>query len=378
MAQGFDRHFDRHGTDSIKWDLTREDELPMFIADMDFESAPAVKERIENRLKHPVYGYTRTPDELIESFIYWFKEEYDFNLEKEWVVPISGIVPALAVVSNLGGGSSITVTPNYHMLLDAPEKAGNKMIKVPLRNDDEYYTFDFDALSKALLPDTKLFYLCNPQNPVGRIYKQDELEQVSSFAKDNDLIVISDEIHCELVYDRKHIPFVTVNDQAKENSISFYAPGKTYNIPGVSLAFAVIPNEFLRKEFNRISYALGHPGVFNIEAGIAAYSQSKVWRLGLIKYLKENRDYLKTELKRRFPDAVFTHTEATYLQWIKFGKGIDAEFLRKNAKVWLTDGKDFGGEGYVRLNFGCPRDYITEALDRIERVVSTGEEKKYG
>ena len=338
MAKGFDRFIDRHNTNSIKWDFTREDELPMFIADMDFESAPAVKARIEKRLQHPVYGYTKTPDELINSFISWFKEEYDFDLEKEWVVPISGIVPALAVVSNLRGGSSITVTPNYHMLLEAPEKAGNKMIRVPLRNDNEYYTFDFDALSKALLPDTKLFYLCNPQNPVGRIYTQKELQEVSSFAKENDLVVISDEIHCELVYDRKHIPFLTVDDYAKENSISFYAPGKTYNIPGVSLAFAVIPNEWIRKEFGRISYALGHPGVFNIEAGIAAYSESKKWRLELIKYLKGNRDYLESELKKRFPKALFTHTEATYLQWVNFGEGIDGDYLRKNAKVWFTDG----------------------------------------
>ena len=378
MAKELDRFIDRHHTNSIKWDYTNEDELPMFIADMDFESAPAVKARIEKRLQHPVYGYTKTPDELINSFISWFKEEYDFDLEKEWVVPISGIVPALAVVSNLRGGSSITVTPNYHMLLEAPEKAGNKMIRVPLRNDNEYYTFDFDALSKALLPDTKLFYLCNPQNPVGRIYTQKELKEVSSFAKENDLVVISDEIHCELVYDRKHIPFLTVDDYAKENSISFYAPGKTYNIPGVSLAFAVIPNEWIRKEFGRISYALGHPGVFNIEAGIAAYSESKKWRLELIKYLKGNRDYLESELKKRFPKALFTHTEATYLQWVNFGEGIDGDYLRKNAKVWFTDGKSFGGEGYVRINFGCPRGCITEALDRIESALAAEKERKYG
>ena len=378
MAKELDRFIDRHHTNSIKWDYTNEDELPMFIADMDFESAPAVKARIEKRLQHPVYGYTKTPDELINSFISWFKEEYDFDLEKEWVVPISGIVPALAVVSNLRGGSSITVTPNYHMLLEAPEKAGNKMIRVPLRNDNEYYTFDFDALSKALLPDTKLFYLCNPQNPVGRIYTQKELQEVSSFAKENDLVVISDEIHCELVYDRKHIPFLTVDDYAKENSISFYAPGKTYNIPGVSLAFAVIPNEWIRKEFGRISYALGHPGVFNIEAGIAAYSESKKWRLELIKYLKGNRDYLESELKKRFPKALFTHTEATYLQWVNFGEGIDGDYLRKNAKVWFTDGKSFGGEGYVRINFGCPRGCITEALDRIESALAAEKERKYG
>ena len=250
------------------------------------------------------------------------------------------------------------------------------MIRVPLKNEDEYYTFDFEALSKALLPDTKLFYLCNPQNPVGRIYKLEELQEVSEFAKENELVVISDEIHCELVYDRKHLPYITVDDYALENSISFYAPGKTYNIPGVSLAFAVIPNEKIREEFQRVSYALGHPGVFNIEAGIAAYAESKEWRVDLIQYLRENRDYLESELQKRFPNARYTHTEGTYLQWVFFGDDIDADFIRKKAKVWLTDGKDFGGEGYVRINFGCPRDYITEALDRIEYAITVLKEEK--
>ena len=370
MSTAFDEHIERHGTSSIKWDIAGNDELPMFIADMDFISAPAVGKRIAARLEHPIYGYTRTPDLLLKSFINWFKEEYDYELSREWVVPITGIVPALSVASNIGGGSSIAVTPNYHMLLDAPGKAGNRMIKVPLHNDNEYYTFDFDALKKALLPDTKLIYLCNPQNPVGRIYKLSELKRLEEFAKENKLTIISDEIHCELLYDARHIPFITVGDYALDNSVTFYAPGKTYNIPGVSIAFAVIPNANLRDEFNRLSYAMGHPGLFNIEAGIAAYSESKGWRKELIEYLRGNRDYLESELGKRFKDARFTHTEATYLQWVNFGEGIDASFIRKNAKVWLTDGKDFGAEGYVRINFGCPRDYITEALDRIEKAIA--------
>jgi len=370
LIYDFDQEIERRGTSSIKWDLSEENEIPMFIADMDFPSAPAVKKRIEERLKNPVYGYTRTPKLLIDSFINWFREEYQFELKPEWVLPISGIVPALAVVSNIGNGSSITVTPNYHMLLDAPEKAGHKMIRVPLKNADEYYQFDFEALAGALEEDTKLFYLCNPQNPVGRIYKKEELEEVSRFAYEHNLIVISDEIHCELVYDRKHVPFITVDDHAFHNSISFYAPGKTYNIPGVSMAFAVIPNQELRKEFEKQSYALGHPGVFNIEAGIAAYSESNEWRRELIEYLRSNRDYLETEIKKRFPLAKLTHTEATYLQWVNFGAGIDAKFIRSHAGVWLTEGKDFGGEGYVRINFGCPKSYIREALDRIEKAVN--------
>ena len=370
MSNTFDEHIDRRGTSSIKWDITAQDELPMFIADMDFVSAPAVKKRIADRLEHPVFGYTKTPQQLVDSFINWFSGEYVYDLKREWVVPITGIVPALSVVSNIGGGSSITVTPNYHMLLDAPGKAGNHMLRVPLHNENEYYTFDFEALKKALLPDTKLIYLCNPQNPVGRIYSLSELRQFEQFARENNLTVISDEIHCELLYDSKHIPFLTVGKYSRDNSISFYAPGKTYNIPGVSMAFAVIPDDDLRNEFNRLSYAMGHPGLFNIEAGIAAYSESASWRKELIEYLRGNRDYLESELGKRFKDARFTHTEATYLQWVNFGEGIDAGFIRKNAKVVLTDGKDFGAEGYVRINFGCPRDYITEALDRIEKAIA--------
>lgn len=369
MVFNFNKIVNRRGWDSIKWDHVGQDDIPMFIADMDFESAPAVKKRIENRIKHPVYGYTMTSQLLYDSFIEWFQNEYGVTIDCEEMEVINGIVPALAVVSNLQKGSSITVSPNYHYILDAPIRAGNEMIVAPLRNTDEFYELDFEALQNCLRPDTKIFYLCNPQNPVGRVYTREELQKVSEFAKKNHLLVISDEIHCELVYDRKHTPFFTVDEYARNNSITFMAPSKTCNIPGVSLAIAIIPSLELREKFRGEGYAMGHPGIFNIEAGIAAYKESREWKIELLEYLKGNRDYLEKELKARFPKIKITHTEGTYLQWASFSEygEFDAEFFRKKAKVVLSDGKDFGAPGYVRINFGCPRGIIKEALDRMEQ-----------
>ena len=368
----FDEKVNRRNTESIKWDIYPQDYIPLFIADMDFAVAPAITERIIERAKNPVYGYTRPAKELYTAFFNWFFEEYEYQLEKAWIELLPGIVPALAVASNVEKGKSITNIPNYPNLIGAPIAAGNEMITVSMKNTNEFYEIDFDLLEEAITSDTKIFYLCNPHNPVGRMYTREELIKVSEFAKKYDLLVVSDEIHCELVFDRKHIPFFTVDDYAKEHSITLMAPGKTYNIPGVVVAFAIIPNQELKAKFKNAGYALSHPGVFNIEAAIAAYGESKQWKKELLEYLKGNRDYLEEELKKRFPKAKYTHVEGTYLQWIDFrgyGEHVNAEFLEKHAKIVLKDGAEFGEPGYVRLNFGCRRELLAEALDRIEDVL---------
>lgn len=371
MSFDFDEPVDRRNTGSIKWGL-EEDCIPLFIADMDFAVSPAITERIIRRARHPIYGYTRPDKKLFEAFQNWILNTYNYEIKAGWLELLPGIVPALAVAGNVVSGKSITNTPNYSNLLNAPEKAGNTMITVPLKNEDEHYEIDFDDLERHLTPDTRIFYLCNPHNPIGKMYTREELQAISSFAKKYQLIVVSDEIHCELVFDKEHIPFFTVDEYAREHSITFMAPGKTYNIPGVVLAFAIIPNEELRARFHAAGYAMGHPGIFNIEAAIAAYGESDQWKKELVEYLRQNRDYLEKELKRRFPKAKFPHTEATYLQWIDFrpyGEQINADFLKKHAKVILTDGKGFGETGYVRLNFGCRREILKEALDRIENAI---------
>ena len=372
MKYDFDKVTDRVGTNCYKWDLAKEGELPMWVADMDFEVPPAVIDRVEKRLKHKVFGYTRPGNEIFRCLTDWFADRYSVDVPKEWIRLISGIVPALCVASNIGGGASMTCVPNYSSLLTAPKNAGNKMITVPMDHENEYYTFDFDKMQAALTPDTKIFYLCSPLNPAGRVFTLDELKAVSEFARKNELIVISDEAHCEVVFEGKHIPFFTVDDYARENSITLYSNGKMCNVADLILAFAVIPNRKLREEFMRQGYAFGMEHALNIEAGIASYGESDEWKEQLLTYLEGNRDYLETELRNRFPKAKLPHLEATYLQWVDFtpyGEHINAAFLRNHAKVFLTDGADFGDPRYVRINFGTQRANIREMLDRVEKAV---------
>jgi len=373
MKFDFDKINNRINTKSYKWDLLGEEYLPLWVADTDFVVAPQVTERLQARLNHGIYGYLLTGNEIYDALIGWFKDEYDAVVpDKSWIKIIPGIVPGLAVASNIGGGKSLTNTPNYCCLLEAPSNAGNEMICVPLKNDNEYYSIDFEALQAAVTEDTKLFYLCNPHNPVGRVYSYDELKQVSEFAKKNNLIVISDEAHCEIVYEGKHIPFFTVDDYARDHSITFYSNGKMCNLPDLILAFAVIPNPDIMKEFCKFGYAFGEEHVMNVEAGVASYRDSKEWKRQLLAYLKGNRDYLETEIARRFPKAKFAHLEATFLLWVDFSAygEVNAEFFKKQAKVFLTDGEEFGDAKYVRINFGTQRAILTQALDRMEMAVN--------
>lgn len=376
MAYDFDAPVSRRGTGCVKWDAYPADYLPMFIADSDFAVPEAITRAIIRRAEHPVYGYSLTSAELFDAFLGWYAREYNVTPARDWLEPMSGIVPALAVASTIREGRSLTVTPNYPMLLNGPSRAGREMITVPLHNENEVYTFDFDALQRSLTPDTRLFYLCNPQNPVGRVYTREELLQLSEFARENSLIVISDEIHCELVYDRRHTPFWTVDAYARDHSISFYAPGKTYNIPGCAAAFALIPNHELKEQFCKAGFAMGHPGIFESAATAAAYRDGGVWRDALLDYLRGNRDCLEAELRRRFPKASFPHTEGTYLQWINYeAYGLcGGDDFQRRAKLILNDGAAFGAPGYVRLNFACSRATLYEALDRIEQAISSQEE----
>ena len=374
MKFDFDKKVDRYNTHCYKWDLYGEEYLPLWVADSDFEVAPAITERLKKRIEHGIYGYFLTGTEIYDVLSAWFRDEYGVEVPgKKWIKLLPGIVPALAVASNIGDGKSITNTPNYVGLLNAPESAGNELIKVPLRNDNERYSIDFEALEDAITEDTKVFFLCNPHNPVGRVYTREELLAVSAFAKKHNLIVVSDEAHCEVVFEGKHIPFFSVDEYAREHSITLYSNGKLSNVPDLILAFAVIPNAELKDEFERLGYAFGEEHILNVEAGIASYGESKEWKEQLVEYLKGNRDYLESELKRRFPKAKLVHLESTYLEWVDFrayGENVDAKFFFDKAKVFFTDGKDFGGPGYVRINFATRREVITQALDRIEAAIT--------
>lgn len=372
MKFDFDYEIKRTGTNSIKWDIFSSEYIPLFIADMDFASPPAVTEAIEKRAAHGIFGYTKPSEELYDTILLWFKQEYNFQIKKSWISWLPGIVPALGVASAMVEGDVITTTPNYSMLLSAPKKAGKNLITSSLKVVNGRYEIDFEDLENKVNDETKIFLLCNPHNPVGRVYTKEELLEVTEFCNKHDLILVSDEIHCELILEGKHTPIVTTGDFALERSITFMSPGKTYNMAGIPIAFAIIPNPELRKVFEATGYAMSHPGTLSYEACAAAYGKSGEWRKSLIEYLRDNRDYLEKELKRRLPEVIYTHVEGTYLLWLdfrSFGIKDPYKFFYEKAKVVFSDGSQFGGEGFVRLNFGCRRVVLEEALDRIESVI---------
>jgi cystathionine beta-lyase len=373
MKYNFDEPVDRRGFGSVKWDTVPEGVLPMFVADMDFKSAPAITEALQQKINHGVFGYGQDR-ELPGVIKKWFQDESKVTIKEEWLVLLPAIVPVLAAVSRLRPGPVLANTPNYHVLLAAPGKAGKETALSPLKstiaiNGTEYYEFDFEDLRRRAADDVKLFYLCNPQNPVGRVYKQEELRELSRFAKEKNLIVISDEAHCGLVFDRPHIPWFSVDEYAMDRSITIMGPGKTYNLAGLPFGFAVIPNETLRQEFAGTCYALPHPGILNLAAAKAAYGSCREWRLQLVDYLRGNRDYLEKELKAIGGGIKFTHVEGTYLQWIDFrplGIRDPYQWLQDKPKILPNNGKPFGLDGYVRLNFGTTRARLEEAVSRIK------------
>ncbi|MDR3191804.1 MAG: aminotransferase class I/II-fold pyridoxal phosphate-dependent enzyme, partial [Treponema sp.] len=357
MRFDFDEPVDRRGFGSVKWDTVGEGVLPMFVADMDFRCSPQVIEALEAKIRHGVFGYGRDP-EFPEVIKKWLQDEYKAAVKEDWIVLLPAIVPVLAAVSRLREGRILINTPNYHVLLAAPGKAGKETILSPLKNTHEYYEMDFEDLRRRAEPDVRLFYLCNPHNPVGRVYKYEELKELSLFAKEKNLIVVSDEAHCGLVFDRPHIPFFSVDEYAAEHSVTIMGPGKTYNLAGLPFGFAIIPNESLRQEFSKTCYSLPGPGILNVAAAKAAYGSSGDWRLQLVDYLKGNRDYFEKALRDNFPAVKLTQVEGTYLQWVDFRPlGIEDPYrwLQDKAKILPNNGKPFGLEGYVRLNFGTTR-----------------------
>ncbi|MDR1328104.1 MAG: aminotransferase class I/II-fold pyridoxal phosphate-dependent enzyme [Oscillospiraceae bacterium] len=371
----FDETIPRRGTSCIKWDSVPEDVIPMSIADSDWAAPSAVTDAVAERLRgHPVFGYGREDGALHDTVIAWYKRKYGVSIEKSWLLTIQGIVPALASLSKLADGDVLAGSPNYSMLLEAPARAGRRMITSPLteRRDGNRLTYEYDLADLERRADggAEILYLCNPHNPVGKVYSRGELKAIADLAAAKNLITVSDEIHCELVYGAEHISYVSV---APENSITLIAPGKICNIPGIPIALAVVPNEGLRNKVRK-TLGMGGPGALNIAACRGAFSEEcDEWKKALVAYLRANRDYLEAELPKRFPKARFPRSDGTYLQWLdltEYGADDAQKLIFDRARVALTSGDGFGGtKSHVRLNFATSRAILTKALDRIQEVL---------
>jgi cysteine-S-conjugate beta-lyase len=374
----FDSVPQRQGTGSEKWDKYRgRDVIPMWVADMDFRSPPAVVAALRQRVEHGVYGYTGPTPEVVATVVEMLLRDHGWAVDPAWLVWLPGLVSGLNVTCRAvgePGDEVLTLVPVYPPFLSAPRNSARGLVRVPMVEDGNRWAIDFDRLGAAVTARTRLLLLCNPHNPVGRVFDRAELEHLGELAVAADLVVCADEIHCGLVLDprKPHIPFATLGSEAARRSITLMAPSKTFNLAGLGCAFAVIPAEPLRRRFREAKAGIV-PMInpFGYLAARVAYRECEEWRRALLDYLRRNRDTLANALAAMPGHLTMAPVEGTYLAWIDVrGTGID-EPVRffEEAGVGLQDGREFDGPGFVRLNFGCPREVLVEGLGRMRRAL---------
>jgi len=379
MKFNFDKLPDRRNTGSLKWDKYKSDEIiPMWVADMDFQAPPAILESLHENVEHGIFGYAVPRNELVEAIISRLDAKYQWKIQPSWIVWLPGLVPALNVVCRSFGNDwdeVLTFTPIYPPFLSAPRRSKKKLKAIPLRREGGLFTLDTERLKGEISSRSKLLLLCNPHNPVGRRYNREEIKKVAEICLKHNIIICSDEIHCDLILDGKeHVPTATLGREISANTITLMSPGKTFNIPGLNCAFAVIPNEDLRRSFVRNREGIvPNTNALGYTACLAAYRDCEEWRTAMIDYLRENRNIVYKFINEEIPRLSMDNVEATYLAWIDardLGMADPALFFEQ-AGVALSDGKNFQGEGYVRLNFGCSRKTLSKALDRMKRAVAS-------
>lgn len=384
----FDEIIDRRGSGAIKTDLLEErfgrpDLLAAWVADLDFATPPFVMDALRERLEHPILGYTAEPADYKPSIINWERELHGWEIEPEWISFIPGIVRGIGMVVNVftqPGDDVVIMPPVYHPFRIVPEENGRRVVNVPLKEDAGHrYHIDFDALENL---ETKggLLILSNPHNPGGRMWTADELYRLADICKRKGLLVISDEIHADMaLWSNRHVPFASINEAAASNSITFCAPSKTFNIPGVVSSFAVVPDKAIRERFYGWLTAneLNEGPLFSYIAAIAAYRHGWDWRKEMLGYVEDNIRMVEEYCEKNIPGVKALRPDASFLVWLDCrGLGLDHDtlidlFVNK-ARIALNDGAMFGkeGEGLMRLNVGMPRAALREVLDRLAQAVS--------
>lgn len=371
----FDTVPDRRHTGSLKWDrYAGRDILPMWVADMDFSVSPAITQALTDRVAHPVFGYTRSTPGPVEAVLSYLKTKHGVDADASWIVWMPGMVPGLAMSSAAAGapGDAVMIFPPvYPPFFSAPKDAGRGLITVPLATVDGRATFDFEAMEAAVTPRTKLVILCNPHNPLGRVWSRAELEKLADFCVRHGLVLCSDEIHCDLLLEPETTPFTTslaLGGPIQDQLIVMMAASKTYNVPGLGLSFALIPNAGMRQRFLAAKNCfVAETNPLGFAATEAAYRHGESWRVALCAYLRENRDLIASHLAAHAPEVKMPHMEATYLAWLdvrELGLAHPATHF-ESFGIGLSNGADFGAPGFLRLNFGCSRATLEEGLRRF-------------
>jgi len=390
MTYTFDQRIDRRQFESIKWHRYGEDVLPMWVADMDFRAAEPIIRALHERVEHGVFGYGSAPDELREVVVDRLRECYDWRVSPESLMFLPGVVPgfnlACHALASRGDGVLIQ-TPVYRPILNAPANAGLVGEEMALtRQSDGTYAIDFDLFERTISDRTRIFILCNPHNPVGRVFRRDELQRMAEICLHHDVIICSDEIHCDLLLDDNvHTPIAALAPEIGQRVITLMAPSKTYNIAGLKCSVAIVENPELRERIKTTHQGLmSSVNVLGYAAALAAYRHGQPWLEAVLQYLEGNRDWLLSYVERELPGITMGKPEGTYLAWLSCHQtaipGNPYAFFLERANVALVDGEVFGevGEGFVRLNFGCPRPMLVEALRRMRKALNTLTETSRG
>ncbi len=379
MSYDFSSLESRHGTDSQKWQKYRgRDVLPMWVADMDFHSAPEIVEALRERAGEGVFGYCRPVDSTIEAVLDYLRRSFDWRVQPDWLVWLPGLVPGINLACRAvgkSGDSVLTLTPVYPPFLSAPKLADRRLLTVDLVLREGAWQIDWEKLEDTVTPETRLFLLCHPHNPVGRVWRRAELERLAEFCRRHDLVLCSDEIHCDLILDDlAHVPTATLSPALAERTITLHAPSKTYNIAGLGCSYAVIPDARLRNLFKHAGLGvLAETNNFGYTACEAAYRHGEPWRQALLERLRANRDIVESAVNDgSLPGVSLAHIEATYLAWLDVAplELPDPVAFFEEAGVGLSGGAAFGDRHHVRLNFGCPESTLREALARMSSALN--------
>ncbi len=377
----FDIVIDRRDTESAKWNRYDADILPMWVADMDFSAPEPVIQALHERVAHGIFGYGSVPAGLREAICQHLAERQNWFIDAREISFISGVVTGFthAIYSFTDPGDSILVqTPVYPPILVAPGATGRVCVQNELiLCDDGRYKIDFDDFRTKIASGVKLFILCNPHNPVGRVFTREELTQMAEICLAHDVLICSDEIHSDLVFaGNNHIPIASLSSEIAEYTVTYFAPSKTFNLAGLSTSVYVVKNPKMRDRLSQsMKLLIGHPNILGLHAALAAYRDGGSWLDELLVYLQQNRDYLVEVVTKELPGLKIWAPEGTFLGWLDC-RGLSLEefphsFFQEKAKVGLNDGESFGqpGIGFVRINFGCPRALLQQGLERMKSVL---------
>ena len=384
MKYDFDEIIPRRGTNSYKWDSARDaDILPMWVADMDFRTAPPVVEALRKRVEHGIFGYVRVPDAYYAAVTNWFARRHDWQIEKEWIIYTTGVVPALSAVIKaltVPGDKVMVQTPVYNCFFSSIRNNGCGMIANPLIYRNGTYQIDFaDLEQKAADPNVKVLLLCNPHNPAGRVWTKQELTRIGDICIRNNVWVVADEIHCELVFPgHTYIPFASISQEFLMHSVTCTSPSKAFNLAGLQIANIISADTDIR---TKIDKAININEVcdvnpFGVEALMAAYNDGEEWLEELKQYLFANYNYLRVYFEEYLPEFPVATLEGTYLVWadcsvLNQSSDETVKTLLEKEKLWVNEGSLYGeaGEGFIRINIACPRQQLIEGLNRLRRAL---------